>query len=78
MSNSFIWPIDRTLSGASTTEQCGHGCDGNEGVLYIPESSNITGSSPSDILVSYPGYLLGGVPLCRGAVGVFYSPSRPG
>ena len=46
-------------------------------VLCIPQSSSITGTSPSDCLVSYPGHLLGVVLLlCRGALGVFYSPSR--
>ena len=29
-----------------------------KGVLHIPQSSSITGASPSDCLVSYPGYLL--------------------
>ena len=29
------------------------GSDGNEGVLLIPESSNITGTSPPDYLVLY-------------------------
>ena len=45
-----------------------------------PPSSSIAGTSPSDCLVSYPGHSLrGGVlPLCREAVGVFYSPSRLG
>ena len=34
----------------------------------------ITGTSPSDCLVSYPRHSLGGIlPLCRGAVSVFYS-----
>ena len=33
--------------------------DGNEGVLRILQSSSITGASPSDCLVSYPGHLLG-------------------
>ena len=33
---SFIWPIDRTLSGATTPGQSGPGSDGNEGVLRIP------------------------------------------
>ena len=28
--------------------------------------------------MSYPGHSLGGLPLCRGAVSVFYSPSRLG
>ena len=41
-----------------------------KGVLCIPQSS------PSDCFVSYAGHSLGGVvPLCRGAVNVFYSPS---
>ena len=30
--------------------------DGNEGALNIPQSSSITGASPSDGLVSYPGH----------------------
>ena len=36
----------------------GPGSTGNEGVLRIPQSSSITGASPTDYLVSYPGYLL--------------------
>ena len=48
-------------------------------MLRIHQSSSITGTSSSDYLVSYPGHLLGGyLPLCRGAVGVFNSPSWPG
>ena len=43
--------------------QSGPGSDGNEGVLRIPQSSCITGTSPSDCLVSYPGH----------SFGVFYS-----
>ena len=31
----------------------GPGSNGNEGVLRIPQSSRITGTSPSDCLVSY-------------------------
>ena len=46
---SSIWPINRTLSGATTTER----------ILRIPQSSNITGTSPSDWLMSYPEYSLG-------------------
>ena len=34
--------------------------NGNEGVLHIPQSPSITGTSPSDCLMSYPGHLLGG------------------
>ena len=48
MSNTSIWPIDRTLSGATNTGQTGPGSDGNKGVLCIPQSSSITQSSPSD------------------------------
>ena len=55
MSNSSISPIDRTLSGASFSDQSGPGSDGNEGVFRIPQSPSITGASPSDCLVSYPG-----------------------
>ena len=77
MSNTFIWPIDRTLSGATTSSQSGPGSDSNEGVLYIPQSSSITGTTLSDCLMSYEGHSLrGGVlPLCKDAIGVFYSPS---
>ena len=32
---------------------------GNKGVLYIPQSSSITGASPSDCFVLYPGHSLG-------------------
>ena len=48
-----------TLSGVTTPSQSGPGSDGNEGVLRIPQSSSITGTSPSNCLVSYPGYSLG-------------------
>ena len=37
--------------------QSGLGNDGNEGVLRIPQSSSITGTSP-ECLVSYPGHTL--------------------
>ena len=50
---STIWPMDRTLSGATTPDQNELGSDGNKGVLRIPQSSGITGNSPSDCLVSY-------------------------
>ena len=66
--------MDRALSGATILGQSGPGSDGNEEVFCIPQSSSIAGTSPSDCLVSYLGHLLGvGVlPLCRGAVSVFY------
>ena len=37
-----IWPIDRSLSGATNPGQSEQGSDGNEGVLFIPQSSSIT------------------------------------
>ena len=50
-----------------------------EGVLRIPQSPSITGTSPSDCLVSYQDTRWGGVlTLSREAVGVFYSLSRLG
>ena len=42
--------------GQSGTEN-----DGNEGKLNILQSSNITGASPSDCLMSYPGHWLRGL-----------------
>ena len=55
---SSIRPMDKTLSITTTPVQSGHGSDGNEGVLRIPQSSSITGTSSSDCLVSYPGHSL--------------------
>ena len=60
MSNSSIWPIGRTLSSATISSQIGPRSHDNEEVLWIPQSSGITGASPSDCLMSYPGHLLGG------------------
>ena len=77
MSNSSIWTINKTLSGATTPDQGGSGNDGNKGVLRIPQSYSIIEASPSDWIVSYLGHLLGEVvPLGRYVVGVFYSPIR--
>ena len=79
MSNSSIWPIDRTLSGATTADQSEPGSDGNDPVLCKPQSSGIIETLPSDFLVSYPEHSLGRVlPFWRDAVGVFDSPSRVG
>ena len=55
---SSIRLILRTLSVATTPGQCGPGSDGNEATLRIPQSSSITGTSPSGCLDSYPGNLL--------------------
>ena len=46
----------KTLSGATTPGQSEAGSDGNEGVLRIPQSSSITGTWPSDCLVSKLGH----------------------
>ena len=75
---SSIWPIDRILSGATTPDYSGPESDGNEGVLRIPQSYSITGTSPLDCLVSYPGHSLQGESyfFYIDAVGVFYSSSR--
>ena len=63
---SSVWPIDRTLSSTTTLGKSGPGSDGNEQVLRIPQSSSITGTSPSDCLVSYPEQPLWGLtPLQR-------------
>ena len=58
MSNSSIWPIDRTLSGATIPGQSGPGSDSNEGVFHITQSSSISGALRSDCLVLYPGQWL--------------------
>ena len=55
MSNSSIWPIDRTLPGAITPSQSGPESNGNEGVLRIHESSSTVGGSTTDCLLSYAG-----------------------
>ena len=60
------------LSGATIPGQSGPGSNGNEGVLRIPQNLSITGTLPSDCLVSYPGHSLG----VGFAVGVYYSPSQ--
>ena len=59
MSNSSIWYIDRSRLGATIPGQGRSGNDSNEGVLHIPQSSSITGASPSDCLISYPRHTFG-------------------
>ena len=53
---SSIWAIDRTLSGVTTPGHGKPGSDGNEEVLLIPRGCSNIGTSPSEFLVSYPGY----------------------
>ena len=59
MQFSSIWPTNVTLSGATMPGQSRNGSNSNEGVFYISQSSSITGTSPSDRFVSYPGHSLG-------------------
>ena len=66
---SSIWPIERTLSGATTLGQSGPGSDGNVGVLRFLQNSSISRAPPSDCLVSCPGGSLGVLILCRDADG---------
>ena len=74
MSNSSIWPIDRTLPGANTLGQSRPGSNDNEGVLRISQIS-MTGASPSDGLMSYPGNSLLGV--AQSARAVEYTECTP-
>ena len=60
MQFSSIWPIDRTLSGATTPGQNGPGSDGNEGVLRMHQSTWDYWNLTIRLLVSYPGHKLGG------------------
>ena len=48
----------RTLLGATTKGQSGHGSNGHEEVLRLPQNSSITVASPSTCLMSYPGHSL--------------------
>ena len=75
MPNNSIWPPDKTLSGATTPGQSGPGSNGNEEVLYIPQSSTDENLSLRWFDVIYRTHLGEVLPLCRDAVGVFYSPS---
>ena len=43
-----IWPIDRTLSDATSPGQSEPGSNGNEGLIRISQSSSITEVSPWD------------------------------
>ena len=76
---SSIWPIDWTLSGATTPSPSGPGSDGNKGVFRMTQNSNIIRVSLSDTLMSYPEYSLEeGILLLSRDVGIFYSPGRLG
>ena len=65
--------------GDTTLDQSRLGSDGNEGVLRIPQSSSIAGTSPSDCIVSSQDIRWGAfLPFCRNTIGVFFNPSRLG
>ena len=49
---SSIWLKDGTLSGATIPGQSEPGSNSNEGVIRTLQNSSITGTSPSDCLVS--------------------------
>ena len=49
------------MLGTTIPGHSGPSSDGNEGVLRIPQSSSITGHSPSDCSVSYSVHSLDGV-----------------
>ena len=53
---SSIWPIDRTLSVTTNPGQSGPESDGSKEVLRILQNFTVTGISPSDCFVSYPGH----------------------
>ena len=63
---------------AITLGQSKPGSDGNEGVFYISQSSSITGASSQNCLVNIQDTHWGILPLCRDAVGEFYSSSWQG
>ena len=72
MQFTSVCPIDRTLSGAITPSYSRLGSDGNEGVP-IPQNLSITGTSPLDCFVSYPGHLLSGGSYASAEVQSVYS-----
>ena len=74
MSNSSIWPIDKTLSAATTPSQSGAWSNGNEGVLSIPQTT--AWLEPHHQITKFhiqdsPWW--GALALNRNAVYVFYS-----
>ena len=77
MQFSSIKPIDKTLSGTTTLGLSGPGSNGNEGVLYIYPKYQYYWNLTIRLFSVISRTLVGGIlPLCRDAVGVFYSPHR--
>ena len=59
---SSIWPIDRTLSSATTAGQSGPGSDGNEEVLRIPQSEHYWNLTIRLFSVIYRTFMRGVLP----------------
>ena len=79
MSNSSLWPKDKTLSGAFTPDQSGPESDGNKEVVRIPSKFQHYWSLTIRLFSFISRTLVGGVlTLCRDVVGVFYSPNSLG
>ena len=76
---SSLWPINRTLSDATTQGQSRLRSDSDEGVLRIPQPPCIAGTSSSFCLGSHQDTRWGDIlPCCIEAVGVLYSLRRQG
>ena len=73
---SSIWPIDKTILGATTPGFSGLESDGNEGVICIPESSSIMEPHHQIILYHIHDTRWGVLPVCKDAFGVFYIPAN--
>ena len=74
MSNSSIWPINRTLSGDTTPGQSEPGSNGDDGVFHIPQKLQTKWFNIISRKLVWGKVLL----LCRDAVGVFYNPNQLG
>ena len=73
---SSIWLIDKTRSGAITTDHSGPGRHGNERVLRIPKAPALLKPHHQILKCHIQDVRLGGSkPICRDAVGVFYDPA---
>ena len=67
------------LSDATIPDLSGSGSNGDDGVLRIPKSPTLLEPHHQIVLCHKQDTRWGGfLPLYRGAVGVFYSPSRLG
>ena len=76
LSNSSIWAINGSLTGTTTLDQSGSGCNGNERLFPIPQRFRAK-ASPSYGLVSYQDtHEEWALSLCRDAVGIFFSSSQ--